>query len=57
MLAGLSRRGGGLGWTNYKGKPQLQEEEDGDWGGGVTGGKDGNAAVEARRGNATTSCQ
>lgn len=57
MLVGLSRRGGGLGWTNYKGKPQLQIEEDGDWGEGVTGGKDGNAVVEARRGNATTSCQ
>lgn len=55
MLAGLSRRGGGLGSTNYKGKPQLLEEEDRDCGG--TGGKDGNATVEARRGNATTSCQ
>lgn len=55
MLAGLSWGGGG-GGTNYKGKPQLQEEEDRDWRGG-TGGADGNATVEARRGNATTSCQ
>lgn len=55
MLLGLSWGGGGLAWINYKGKPQLQKEEDRDSRG--TGGKNGNGTVEARRGNATTSCQ
>lgn len=38
MLCGLSWRGAGLGWTNYKGKPQLQEEAD----------REGGAALEGR---------
>lgn len=35
--------------------PNYQAEEDRDW--GAPGGEDGNTRVEARRGNATTSCQ
>lgn len=49
------RRMGGKDGLIIKESPNYKKRKTGDW--RRTGGKDGNTTVEARRGNAKTSCQ